>query len=91
VTKLHFANEYNFAELVTSKGLPANVMDDLLKNKRGLKDSVRSSLKSNYHRRQKIDVMEDGLGYDSCKKATLSITLKVQHQYSIEFRQGDLI
>jgi hypothetical protein len=41
--------ECNFAELVTSKGLPTNVLDDLLKGNCGLKESVRNSLTSNYH------------------------------------------
>jgi hypothetical protein len=83
--------EYNFAELVTSKGLPANVIDDLLKGSCGLKESVRDSLKSNYHLRQKIDAMEDGLGHGSWKKATLQMAWNVQHPDAIEFWHRDII
>jgi hypothetical protein len=59
--------EFNFAALVTSKGLPAIVIDDLLKDNCGLKESVCISLKSNYHLRQKINAMENGLGHCSGK------------------------
>src|SRR5437588_4086882 len=55
--------EYNFAELVTLKAIPANVIDTMLKGNFGLDKCVCSSLKSNYHLQQKIDRMEDGLGH----------------------------
>lgn len=83
--------EYNFAELVTSKGLPANVIDALLKGNCGLKDSLRASLKSNYRLRQKIDAMEDGLGHGSWKKASLDMGWNEQHPDPIEFWWRDLI
>ena len=57
--------EYNFAELVTLQGLSPGVIDNMLKGNYGLKDSLCSSLKSNYHLRQKIDRMEDRLSHSS--------------------------
>ena len=57
--------EYNFAELVILKGIPANVIDTMLKGNCGLEKGICASLKSNYHLRQKIDRMEDGLGHRS--------------------------
>ena len=57
--------KYNFAELVTLKGIPANVIDTMLKGNCGLEKGICASLKSNYHLRQKIDRMEDGLGHCS--------------------------
>jgi len=62
-----FANkeEFNFAEVVTTKGLARTVIETLLKGNCGLKDDLKHSIQSNYHLRKKIDQMEDGLGVDS--------------------------
>src|SRR5437588_10701655 len=38
--------EYNFTELVTLKGIPANVIDTMLKDNCGLEKSMYTSLKS---------------------------------------------
>ena len=43
--------EYNFAELVTLKGIPANVIDTMLKGNCGLEKGICASFKSNYHLR----------------------------------------
>lgn len=83
--------EYNFAHLVTSKGLPATVIDDLLKGHCGMKESVSNSLKSNYHLRKKIDLMGDGLGHESWKKAKLDMVWNEQHPDPIEFWHRDII
>jgi hypothetical protein len=83
--------EYNFAELVTLKGIPANVIDTMLKGNCGLDKGVCSSLKSNYHLRQKIDRMEDGLGHGSWKKSKLSMAWNEQHPDPIVFWHRDLI
>lgn len=83
--------EYNFAELVTLKGIPANVIDTMLKGNCGLDKDVCSSLKSNYHLRRKIDCMQDGLGHGSWKKSTLSMAWNEQHPDPIIFWHRDLI
>ena len=83
--------EYNFAELVTLQGIPANVIDKMLKGNCGLDKGVCSSLKSNYHLRQKIDRMEDGLGHSSWKKSKLSMAWNEQHPDRIVFWHRDLI
>ena len=83
--------EYNFAELVTLKGIPANVIDTMLKGNCGLDKGVCASLKSNYHLRRKIDRMEDGLGHGSWKKSTLSMAWNEQHPDHIVFWHRDLI
>ena len=83
--------EYNFAELVTLQGLSAGVIDNMLKGNYGLKDSLCSSLKSNYHLRQKIDRMEDGLGHGSWKKSKLSMAWNDQHPDNIPFWHRDVI
>ena len=83
--------EYSFAELVTLKGIPANVIDTMLKGNCGLDKHVCSSLKSNYHLRQKIDSMQDGLGHGSWKKSTLSMAWNEQHPDPIVFWHCDLI
>src|SRR5205807_3581093 len=57
--------EYNLTELVTLKEIPANVIDTMLKGNCRLKKGKCASLKSNYHLRQKIDCIEDGLGHRS--------------------------
>ena len=77
--------EYNFAELVTLKGIPANVIDTMLKGNYGLDKGVCASLKSNYHLRQKIDRMEDGLGHGSWKKSTLGMAWNKEHPDNIVF------
>jgi len=82
--------EYNFAELVTLKGIPANVIDTMLKSNCGLDKGICASLKSNYHLRQKIDRMEDGLGHRSWKKSTLPMTWNEQHPDRIVFWHRDL-
>jgi hypothetical protein len=63
----------------------------MLKGNYGLKDCVRDSLKSNYHLRQKIDRMEDGLGHGSWKKSSLSMAWNEQHPDNIAFWHRDLI
>jgi hypothetical protein len=63
---------------ISRAGLPTKVIDDLLKGNCGLKESLCDSLKSNYHLRQKIDAMEDGLGHGSWKKALLLMESSVQ-------------
>ena len=83
--------EYNFAELVTLQGIPAGVIDRMLKGNCGLDKSVCSSLKSNYHLRQKIDRMEDGLGHASWKKSKLSMAWNKQHPGNIVFWHRNLI
>jgi len=83
--------EYNFAELVTLQGIPATVIDKMLKGNCGLDKCVRTSLKSNYHLRQKIDRMEDGLGHRSWKKSKLSMAWNEQHPDPILFWHRDLI
>lgn len=83
--------EYNFAELVTLQGIPAGVIDRMLKGNCGLDKSICSSLKSNYHLRQKIDRMEDGLGHGSWKKSKLSMAWNEQHPENIVFWHRDLI
>ena len=83
--------EYNFAELVTLKGLPANVIDTMLKGNYGLDKRICSSLKSNYHLRQKIDCMEDGLGHGSWRKSELPVAWNEQHPGHIVFWHRDLI
>jgi hypothetical protein len=83
--------EYNFAELLTLKGIPANVIDTMLKGNCGLDKGVCASLKSNYCLRQKIDRMEDGLGHGSWKKSTLSMAWNEQHPDHIVFWHRDLI
>jgi hypothetical protein len=83
--------EYNFAELVTLKGIPANVIDTMLKGNYGLDKGVCASLKSNYHLRQKIDRMEDGLGHGSWKKSTLDMAWNKEHPDHIIFWHRDLI
>ena len=83
--------EYIFAELVTVKGIPANVIDMMLKGNCGLDKGVSSSLKFNYHLRQKIDRMEDGLGHGSWKKSELSMAWNEQHPDHIVFWHWDLI
>src|SRR5205085_363131 len=52
---------------------------------------VCSSLKSNYHLRQKIDRMEDGLGHGSWKKSKLSMAWNEEHPDPIVFWHRDLI
>jgi hypothetical protein len=83
--------EYNFAELVTLQGIPAAVIDRMLKGNCGLDRSICSSLKSNYHLRQKIDRMEDGLGHSSWRKSKLSMAWNEQHPGNIVFWHRDLI
>ena len=83
--------EYNFAELVMLKGIPANVIDSMLKGNCGLEKGICASLKSNYHLRQKIDRMKDGLGHGSWKKSTLSMAWNEQHPDHIFFWHRDLI
>lgn len=83
--------EYNFAELVTLQGISAGVIDRMLKGNCGLDKSVCSSLKSNYHLRQKIDRMEDGLGHGSWKKSKLSMAWNEQHPENIVFWHRNLI
>ena len=83
--------EYNFAELVTLKGIPANVIDTMLKGNYGLDKGVCAALKSNYHLRQMIDRMEDGLGHGSWKKSELSMAWNEQHPDNIVFWHRDLI
>jgi hypothetical protein len=61
----------NFAEQVTSNGLPANVIGNFLNGKCSLKVSVRNSLKSNYCLQQKINAMEASVGHGFWKKSTL--------------------
>ena len=90
-----FANEeeYNFAELTTTKGLAGSVVQALLKGNCGLKDDLKNSLQSNYHLRKKIDQMEDGLGVDSWKKSRLeNIAWNQQHgKEPIELWHRDII
>ena len=83
--------EYNFAELVTLQGLSAGVIDNMLKGNCGLKDTLCSSLRSNYHLRLKIDRMEDGLGHGSWKKSELSMTWNDQHPDNISFWHRDIV
>jgi len=90
-----FANEeeFNFAEVVTAKGLAGSVIEALLKGDCSLKDDLKHSLKSNYHLQNKIDQMEDRLRVDSWKKSRLEeITWKEQHaKEPIEFWYWDII
>lgn len=85
--------EFNFAELVTTKHLSGSVVDSMLKGNCGLNADIRNALKSNYHLRQKIDQMGDGLGVKSWRKAYLQgITWNEQHpDEPIEFWYRDLI
>ena len=83
--------EYNFAELVTLKGLSAGVIDEMLKGNYGPKDSLHCSLKSKDHLRQLIDRTEDGLGYSSWKRSTLSLAWNEQHPDNIVFWHRDII
>jgi hypothetical protein len=83
--------EFNFAELVTSKGLPTNVIDDLLKGNCGLEESVSDSLKSNYHLQQTIDAMEDSLGHGFWKNATLPMAWSLEYPDENEFWHCHLI
>ena len=83
--------EYNVAELVTLQGIPAGVIDRMLKGNCGLDKSVCSSLKSNYHLRQKIDRMEDGLGHRSWKKSKLCMAWNEQPPDNIVFWHRSLI
>jgi len=55
--------EYNFTELVTLKGIPANIINTMLKGNCELEKGICASLKSNYHLRQKLNRMEDALGH----------------------------
>jgi len=91
-----FANEeeFNFAEVVTTKGLTGSVIEALLKGNCGLKDNLKHSLKSNYQLwNLKIDQMEDGLRVDSWKKSRVErITWNEQHaKEHIEFWHWDII
>ena len=83
--------EYNLAELVTLQGLSAGVINTMLKGNYGLKDSLCCSLKSNYHLRQKIDRMEDGLGHGSWKKSELSMAWNDEHPDDIPFWHRDVV
>jgi len=89
-----FANEeeFNFAEVATTKGLAGSVIEGLLKGGCGLKHDLKHSLKSNYHLQKKIDQMEDGLGVDSWEKCRLeNITWNEQHTgVPIEFWYRDI-
>jgi hypothetical protein len=77
------------AELVTSKGLPANVIDDLLKYNCSLKERGHDSLKLNLHLEQNMHAMQAVLGHGSWKKATLTIAWSVQYLDIIEFVHCD--
>jgi len=90
-----FANkeEFNFVEVVTTKGLTGSVIETLLNGDCGLKDDLKHSIKSNYHFWKKIYQMEDGLGVDSLKKSWLeNVTWNEQHSREpIEFWHRDII
>jgi len=85
--------EFNFPEVVTTKGLTGSVIEALLKGDCGLKDNLKHSLKSNYHLLKKIDQMEDGFGVDSWEKSRLeNITWNEKHtREPIEFWYCDII
>ena len=83
--------EYNFAELVTLQGLSAGVTENMLNSNRGLKDTLCSSLRSNYNFCLKKDRLEDGLGHGSWKKSELSMTWNDQHPDNISFWHRDVV
>jgi hypothetical protein len=77
-----FANEeeFNFTEVVMTKGLAGSVIEALLKGDCSLKDDLKHTIKSNYHLRKKIDQMENGLGVDLWMQSRLDfITWNEQH------------
>src|SRR5689334_4695691 len=80
-----------FAELVIEKGLSGSTLQALLKKDYGLKPSVQASLKSVYHLRQLIDLMNDGLGGDSWTKESTSDSWSDQHPEPIEFWRRDIV
>jgi hypothetical protein len=90
-----FANEeeFNFAEMVILEKFSAKSIDRMLKDRVGVKDEIKASLKSNYCLRQMVDRMEDGLGASSWRKSHLeNIVWNVQHaKEPIKFWHRDIV
>ncbi|KAI5852013.1 hypothetical protein BZA05DRAFT_445175 [Tricharina praecox] len=73
--------------------LSTKTIDKMLKESVGIKDETKASLKSNYHLRQMLDRMEDGLGASSCRESQLdNMVWNAQHtKEPIEFWHRDII
>ena len=72
--------EFNFAKMVIVEKFSAKSIDKMLKGRVGVKDEIKTSLKSNYCLRQILNQMEDGLGASSWQRSHLeNVFWNAQH------------